>query len=327
MKKTFICFLLFIPYILNAQIIGISTGRKVLNPEEKFISQNFPSYKLSRWEVGMEFMFKDDIEKEGHAYIPKDFVYNLKKINTKDYYRRILILDSIFEKDVLTKTRYGTKKEIHTYLQFKCDNTVFTKILPYSINDIDYSNNQHEFDLNIIYFNDIKIALEKLVGTYLYPKRIAHNKYRIISQKSNNPFLAFDEYKVIDIGLGVICPIAIYCENKNKDIICFDVILSKTNYQKANERKWETNDYLFENMFFIRNVRNQFKETSDETWKYIQLGIPKIGMTRDEIYFALGNPKDVNSSEDSYGNYRSQLCYTNMYVYIENGVVTHIQYR
>lgn len=54
-------------------------------------------------------------------------------------------------------------------------------------------------------------------------------------------------------------------------------------------------------------------------------GIATIGMSKDQVYFTMGRPKKINTTETKY-TCREQLVYHSSYVYLENGVVTSVQH-
>lgn len=56
-----------------------------------------------------------------------------------------------------------------------------------------------------------------------------------------------------------------------------------------------------------------------------QTGVAKIGMSKDQVYFTMGIPKDINTTESLY-TVRKQLVYYSSYVYLENNKVISVQH-
>lgn len=54
----------------------------------------------------------------------------------------------------------------------------------------------------------------------------------------------------------------------------------------------------FHNLFSLTDIRKHYPSIEPETWNFISQGKVKVGMTKDEVRLALGNPNDLNSGHD-----------------------------
>lgn len=82
--------------------------------------------------------------------------------------------------------------------------------------------------------------------------------------------------------------------------------------------------HSFANMFLLSDPRKKYPSISDTAWDNICRGRAEIGMTKDEVRLAKGNPSDVNTGHD-YSKVLLLWTYPdgNVY-YFEDGILTGI---
>lgn len=82
--------------------------------------------------------------------------------------------------------------------------------------------------------------------------------------------------------------------------------------------------HSFANMFVLSNPRKNYSNISDDNWEAICVGKVLIGMTKDEVKLAKGNPEDVVTGHD-YSKAMLLWKYKNGDVlYFEDGILTGI---
>jgi hypothetical protein len=81
--------------------------------------------------------------------------------------------------------------------------------------------------------------------------------------------------------------------------------------------------YFLEDLFTESDPRKEYK-WSASTWKLIEEGKVKIGMSREQVRLSWGEPKDINSTITRRGT-SEQWVYSGNYLYFENGKLTTIQ--
>lgn len=72
-----------------------------------------------------------------------------------------------------------------------------------------------------------------------------------------------------------------------------------------------------------KKLYDKYKWTKEDCLTVSQ-GKINIGMTKEMVRVAWGNPEDINTTTTSYGT-SAQWCYSNSYVYFDEDIVTTIQ--
>jgi|WetSurMetagenome_2_1015567.scaffolds.fasta_scaffold216903_1 hypothetical protein len=86
-------------------------------------------------------------------------------------------------------------------------------------------------------------------------------------------------------------------------------------------------DYPYSDNLLLQSKQNEllFNENNERNKNIEIYGDLKIGMKKDIVLKICGTPNNVNKTIDKSGVHE-QLVYTNKYVYIDNEIVTSIQY-
>ena len=82
---------------------------------------------------------------------------------------------------------------------------------------------------------------------------------------------------------------------------------------------------LFQNLFFLTDLRKKYPAISDDVWDAICEGNVMTGMTKEECKLSLGNPDDVNRGHD-YSQTLDLWLYSNgTALWFEDGVLTRFR--
>ena len=97
------------------------------------------------------------------------------------------------------------------------------------------------------------------------------------------------EVRILDVMPGnMVFPLQLEIETEDKEQAFLFM-----NFGSANNES-----RAFHNLFSLTDIRKYYPNIEPETWDYISEGRVKIGMTKDEVRLALGNPSDLNSGHD-----------------------------
>lgn len=112
--------------------------------------------------------------------------------------------------------------------------------------------------------------------------------------------------------------------NKRFEYVPVDVFLANSQLAEefeAYQKKLETEAKQEREAKLARLVKKYGKKYAED----ILIGVPRIGMSEEMCREACGEPEDINTTITKY-SYDEQWVYRSKYIYLENGIVTAIQY-
>lgn len=298
-----IIYLLFFPFLLNAQITTTKVTPQTETPKvqydstKNYLGENVFGY-LNQ-ELFLPHKYKD-LRKYGWEGFSDDYPTE----SSWDRYDYDDLVDRYYFVTKIDKAKYGYGEYIFTLKEKEKGDTYY----------FEYSTTyEHKFPfITVSYFNYLK-------NVYVNNEYIVRGKTGL----KDGPVTDINNGKIVDFSNG-------------SEWKCIDLTLDSEYYALCLKLKNNKNENVLmsaENLedrpdwIILKSKAEHFKQTyGDELWQTALDGKAKIGMTKELCEFAWGKPSKINKTLVS-GSAQEQWVYGDgsNYLYFENGILTAIQ--
>lgn len=276
----------FIPAIICCNLTSCFTGiestkkihlsredKKLANPspEERFMNQIIAS-PLKDWDLGKDFYVTDDkalliiVPQEGLRSTPPDSIkgkiLKFQGVESKMNAAGQLIVALAFTDDTYIYA-YNTGKEFNDAME-------------------NLKSDQIPMLIDLAMVNETRNLLQ---GQKFWSRSPLW--YDITGERINGK--RFVPVTITDVTPGNnVFPLQIQILTEE----------GETAYMYMNYGNEDNESRAFANLFSFTDIRKRYPNIDNETWQFISEGKVKVGMTKEEVKLALGNPSDLNSGHD-----------------------------
>lgn len=250
------------------------SDKKSIQPtDEEYLAEQFISPSYEQWKIGKEFLIADD---KAFLILKGDSKDHNDLVGSVLTYQGVVINPSAGGEDVGT-LRFKSLKN-NKYYDYNTGR------------DLKKSKNISGLDIPALIDLDLINLVDSLIGG-----REFWIKSNLWYDDKDNPLQGrkYVPVKIIKVLPGnIFFPIKIiFMDEETKNIANLYMNIKGSTGLGAESR-------TFPSLFFIQDPRLNYTSIPDETWRLIQNGKVKLGMTKEECRLSLGNPPDVDSGHD-----------------------------